>query len=209
MFNFVIYVIFVNNFVAQINLLKQTRGPGAYFGIFPKMLVRLFWAVLILLLGYYGWLFFDARSAQNKIIQAQNKISADLREAPGLERRQELLTRQAQLSHLSGLVEGHVYWSRLLPELASSTLKTVNYKSLTASKDGGVSLNAMVPSLEDLAKYMQVFDLAEFNENFSNIRIGGFSKVQGKTSTSIQFQVRMDYNPELIKYHDDKNSDFK
>ncbi len=187
--------------MAQINLLKQSAS-GEWQKKLPKILAGIFWVVLASLVGYYIWQFFNFRNLENQVQDVRKKINLDLKSGSDIQNQKEIFTRQAQLKSLADLVSKHVYWSQLMPEVARVTLKTAGYKSLTMGSSGELTINVIVPSLADLDKYMQVFDLPDYNQNFSNIRIGSFSKIQGVTSNSIQFQAKMDFNQEVIEYHD-------
>ena len=190
--------------MAQINLLKQANGAGNFGDKIPKILARVLFLFLALLAAYYIWLFLSFRNTENKIVQTRKKINSEKQAALNMPERGQLFTRQSQIKALEGLISQHVYWSQLLPKLAQVTLKTASYGALSSGADGTISMSVTVPTLADLDKYMQVFDLSQFNENFSDIRIGGFSKVQGKTSSFIQFQVKMKYNPAVINYQQPK-----
>lgn len=187
--------------MAQINLLKQTSTPYNFKGSGPKILVRVIFVVLVALVIYYIWLFISSKSIDDKIQQTQSQIKSEQQKALGLEGRDELLVRQQQIQSLQGLIAAHPYWSQLFPELARVTLKTASYSSLKVGLGDDLTLSVTVPSLEDLDKYMQIFDLSQFNQNFSDIRISGFTKVQSASSNAIQFQVNMTYGPSLIQYN--------
>lgn len=158
--------------------------------------------VLVVIIGYYAWLFIDSGSVDKQIAETNTKLNTERQNALAEKNRSELMVRQQQLKTLSGLVGSHIYWSQLFQPLADSTLKLASYKSLKANLNGELNLDVTVPTLEDLDKYMQIFNLPEFNQNFSNISIGGFTQTKGKDSTSVQFQVKMKYDPKLIKYKD-------
>jgi hypothetical protein len=193
--------------VAQINLLKQSSTGGDISKNIPKFLIWVFLVILALLLCYYGWLFSESKSMDNKIAAAETKINNDNQTmAAPSSGKDELLTRQQQLQILSGLISGHVYWSQIFKPLADATLKNASYSSLAVGAGQDLTLSVTVPTLEDLDKYMQIFNLPEFNQNFSNVDIGGFSKVQGKNTTSIQFQVKMQYDPKIIQYQAPSNN---
>lgn len=186
----------------QINLLKQTGGGNKYQFLTPKILVWVFFVALILLAGYYGFIVYQGQQYQKDIADEQSKISAVVEEANKVSNRSELLIRQQQLQSLTGLIQNHVFWSQIFSALAHVTLNSANYTSLLVnSADKSLSLNATVPSLEDLDKYLQVFDQPAVAKNFNNVRIGGFTKIQSKNSTLIQFQVKMDFNPSIIQYN--------
>ena len=186
--------------MAQINLLKQSTQTHSFIDNTPKILARIFLVVLSLLIIYYLWLFFSSKSIDSQTAKATAKINADTQSALNMKNRDEVLTRQQQVKSLAGLISSHVYWSQLFPELARVTLKTASYSSLKVGLNNDLGLTVTVPSLADLDKYMQIFNLASFNQNFSEIRIGGFNKIQGVNSNSVQFQVLMKYSPGLIQY---------
>lgn len=186
--------------MAQINLLKQSSTGGGLNKDISKILIWVFLVILALLLAYYGWLFFESKNIDNKIGAAQIQINNDNQAALAAKGRGELLTRQQQLRSLSGLIASHIYWSQLFKPLAAATLKNASYNSLTVSSGNNLTLSVTVPTLEDVDKYMQVFDLPQFYQNFSDVNIGGFSKFQDKNSTSIKFEVKMQYNPKIIQY---------
>jgi hypothetical protein len=192
--------------VAQINLLKQSKFGNDTGANIPKILVWLFLAILILVFAYYGWLFFQSKSIDGKVLAATTQTNNDSQAALDLKGRDELFTRQQQLQILSGLITAHVYWSQLFSPLADATLKNASYSSLTVGKDTDLNLNVTVPTLEDLYKYTQIFNLPQFNQNFSDVRIGGFTKVQNKNSASIKFDVRIKYNPKIIQHQTPSNN---
>ena len=158
--------------------------------------------VLGVLVVYYIWQFVALASVNKQITQTQTKINNEKQEALSTQNRDQLLVRQQQIKSLQGIIASHPYWSQMFPELAKVTLKTASYSSLRVGLADNLNLSVTVPSLADLDKYMMVFDQPEFNKNFYNIRINGFTKVQGigAAAPSVQFQVEMSYNPSLIQY---------
>ena len=186
--------------MAQINLLKQTSGSSGFWESFPAVLAKVLIAVLLLVGAYYGWLFWKSGQNIKQANQLQTKMASERDSALNLKQRNEVLTRQSQLKEFGGIVDKHIYWSNLLPVLASSTLQSANYSSIKASPDGTVNLTVTVPDLNELDKYLQVFDLPQYNQNFNNVRISTYHKVQSKTGSGLQFEVRFDFNPGIIKY---------
>ena len=184
--------------MSQINLLKQPSSSRTQFN--PKLLESVLIIVLVGLIVYYGYLYFQSKATDSKIAYVQIQISQETQQALANPKREELITRQEQLKNLSTLISGHVYWSQILPALASSTLTSASYSNLQINSDGTLALSASVPSLRDLDTYLQVFDLPQVNKYFSNVKISSFSTVQKLNASSVQFQVTMNYNPSLIQY---------
>jgi hypothetical protein len=56
-----------------------------------------------------------------------------------------------------------------------------------------------VPSLEDLDKFLQIFDNPKFNENFTSVRVSALGKIKEDEKTTYRFDLRMKFNPQLIK----------
>jgi hypothetical protein len=186
--------------VAQINLLKQNKTSSfAQTGI-VTILAKLSMVAVILLAIYYVWTFFRVRSVEGDIKALTERISVQKQELAQVEKRDEVLTRQAQLKELDGLISSHIYWSQLLPELAKVTLKQSTYLSFQAREEAGINLSVQVPTISDLDKFLQVFDSAKLNKYFSDLRIGAINKVQENENTFVRVDVQLKYNPELLKY---------
>src|SRR5258708_27117170 len=127
---------------------------------------------------YYGWTIYQVKKANQEITDIQRQISDSSASIQNQQGKEELFTRQGQLKELDNIINKHVYWTQLMPELARVTLKTATYSNLTIGGDGTINLDAAVPTLADLDKFMQVFDLPVFNNNFSDVRIGSFHEEQ-------------------------------
>lgn len=188
--------------MAQINLLKQqkTIGRGS-LSFLPGLFVKLLVLILAAVVAYYGWSIIKERQVKKETASLQKKVAENKAAAAQNPDRDELLTRQQQLLKLSTLLDNHVYWSQVMPELAKATLKTAHYNSLKVAGDNTLVLNVNVPNLSELDKFLQVFDLPEFSKNFSNIRVGAFHTSQNGDQTVINFEVKMAYNPALLKYN--------
>ncbi len=190
--------------MAQINLLKQKSASQNIAQRLPGIISKLLIAALVLVLGFYVWTVLQMRSMDNQTIELQRQIAQAKSEVDGNENRNELLTRQEQLNEFNSLIDGHIYWSQIIPALADASLKSANFSNLKILDDGDLSLRVSVPSLAEMDKFLQIFDLPKFNKNFSNIRIGSFHKVPDKDKTVLSFEVRMKYNPVLIKYKENR-----
>ena len=193
--------------MAQINLLKQTTARPSFSNELYRFLPLLFAVALVGLIGYYGWLFYQDRNIETQRVAVLDKMETESQEALKNPRREELLTRQLQAKDLSSLVAAHLYWSQIFPVLAKVTLKKASYNTITIKpQDSSIQLSAEVPTLVDLDKYMQVFNLPQFNKFFSNVRIGGFSQVDAAGGKSIKFTVNMNYDHNLMQYQASGNN---
>ncbi len=203
MFIFVNYVIYVNKLVAQINLLKQKSSSLASFDIVPSILVKVFAGALIALVVYYGWIYIRINKTNAEIASIQEQIAQGRKDVVNTKERNELLTRQAQLKELNGVLGKHAYWSQIFPEIARVTLKTAKYSDIKASDEGDFSLSVEVPNISDFDKYLQVFDNPKFNANFSDLRVSGYHKSQDseENMANIKFDVKMKYNSSILNYN--------
>lgn len=187
--------------MAQINLLKQTAPEINLWSMIPRIFAKVFLVAIILLVAYYGWLVVDSKRVAQSILDTQTLINKEKQEGLNLPKRQEVLVRQQQLQAVNEAVANHLYWTQLLPELAKVTFNQVHYSSIKADTEGLVTMNGSVPTIRDLDKYLQVFDLSDYNKNFSDVRIGSYSKTQGAdNNTTVDFDVLMKFNPEVIQY---------
>jgi hypothetical protein len=189
--------------VAEINLLKQSTSAADNWSFAYLFWIRLLGVVLILLIAYYAWLYITFNSVKTEISKTQTTINSEIQESLGSQDRNELLTRQLQLLSLQTILQNHVYWSQLFPVLAQDTFKTATYSSFTAeTTDNTITLQASVPTLNDLDSYTQVFDLPQYYQNFSNVFISGFNQNQDQLQSvnGVSFNVKMQFNPSLIQY---------
>ena len=167
----------------------------------PKIIVKVFLTVFIILAAYYVWLVIDSKNIAKRIINTQARINEEKKEGLNLPKREEVLVRQQQLQGVSGVVANHLYWTKFLPELARVTFNKAHYSNIKVGTDGVLTMAGNVPTIGDLDKYLQVFDLPAFNKYFSDIRIGGYNKIQGQDNNStVYFDVMMKFNPELIQH---------
>lgn len=134
----------------------------------------------------------QAATIQEQIKTTQKDILADTS-------RRELLVRQGQLQAADGLLTEHAYWSRLLPELARTTLRTASYIAFSADSAGVAHLSVTVPSYKDFDQFLQVFDLKEFNSHFSQITVSSVGKYQQGDAQLVRFEVALHYDKSFLK----------
>ncbi len=186
--------------MAQINLLQpRKKSSDELWRQVSVWSVRFFLFILAIVVVYYGFLVYQLHNQNKDITATQQQILAEQQDLAKITGKDELFTRQQQLQQLMSLVNSHAYWSGLLPTLAKATLKTANFISFQAMNDGTISLSVSVPSTEDLDKFLQVFDLPEFNQNFYDIKISSIGKSLVGTQLLTQFNVNMKYNPAILK----------
>ena len=186
--------------MAQINLLKQKKNTSDIWQTVTSLGIKLFAVILLCLLGYYIFLFIQAKKISSNISNIEFQIQTDRKSLANLSKRDELFTRQQQLQLLQGLVKSHSYWSGLLPVLKDVTLKKADYSNIRAVNDGTIALTVNVPTIEDFDRYLQVFDLPKYYKNFYDLHIGGISRNQIGDGLQVSVNVQMRYNPELLQY---------
>ncbi len=156
--------------------------------------------VILAMLGFYVWMRFSIQKDNAQAADYQSQIAKEKATALSSPDRKELLTRQAQLKSLQDIILKHPYWSLILPKLADVTLKKANYMSVKIESTGVLGLSVEVPDTEQLDKFLQIFDLPEYNKYFYNVRIGSISNGQVGDKLLTSFDLKMNYNPELLKY---------
>lgn len=184
--------------MAQINLLDSEQEPS-FKGNSYLWLSRAMTALLGLAVLAYIFFYFHQRSLQNQINQARNKTIAAQNEASKNTAREELLTRQGQLSALTPLIKAHSYWSSLLPEIAHISLRQSSYISMDGISSGNLILSVKMPTYADLDKFLQVFDLPEYNRQFSNVRVLSINKATAEGQIAYIMLVQLTFNTDFIK----------
>ncbi len=185
--------------MADINLLQTQSPVSAIKSQGSRWLFRLSMVILIIVVGAYLVLwFFDLRTsrklsnAKTEIKQAQDTLSNN-------KNRGELITRQAQINNVNKLLANHKYWSSFLPELARVTLTQAQYSIIEVDKEGHLNLTVTVPSYADAEKYLQVFDLPEYNKQFSNVKVMSLSKIQQDETIKTTMRLQLTLNSDLLK----------
>lgn len=187
--------------MANINLLstENTTTSASFSRRLIGLLARLLALVLLALFAYYGYLIYDARNTSSKLQEVKEKTAQAQRDALGNKDRLELITRQGQLQGLDKLIKGHVSWSYLLPELARVSLRTASFASVEAAANGKMILTASLPDYKEVDKFLQIFDLPEYNEQFSDVKVMSVTKAQQGSILVTQLKIQLTFNPEFIK----------
>ena len=186
--------------MSEINLLHTDSKDGGVNNSFAVILVaRTLLVLVIASIAAYAITYFYTRSNAKRLESVTQKVQTLKTEALANKDRNELVTRQEQLTELETLITQHVYWSYLLPELSRVTLKSARYSKIESEKDGELTLTVNLPSYADVEKYMQIFDLPEYNQQFSNVRISSIGTVQKESSIEIQLRLQLTFNKEYIK----------
>lgn len=186
--------------MAEINLLKQNKTD---FVKNFQALSALVYALIVVIIGifsYYGWLVYDFKKVEKQIVLTQEKITQQKQALSAIPKRDEILTRQAQVKELDALINKHVYWSKIIPALAKITLKEAKYLSFQAGEDGSISLSVRVPNMVELDKFFQAFNISKLNKYFSDLKIGGITKLITKEGEFVSVDVKLFYNKDLLKY---------
>ncbi len=186
--------------MSDINLLQNPSAQSSVIsGRSRVFLARiLMFALVVVVLGYVGLKFFSWQNGKT-MAQTQTAVVAAQNEALNDKQRKELITRQGQSKELDSLVKNHMYWSYMLPELAKVTLRTARYTEISTDDQGKLLVTASLPSYEDLEKYMQIYDLPEYNQQFSNVKILSISRQQLNESIQTVVRLELTFNPEFLK----------
>lgn len=185
--------------MSEINLLQtqttfhQVKEKG------KRWLLRVATLVFLLTLALYGYLFYRDWSGQNQIAEHQAVIAEAQTSLENNKERAELITRQGQLKSVNQLLDEHLFWSGVLPELARVTLSSAEYSVIETSEEGDLNLSVTVPTYADAEKYLQVFDLPEYNRYFSNVRVMALTRSQKDTSLQTTMRLQLTLDPALLK----------
>lgn len=186
--------------MSEINLLHTDSADSGINNSFAARLVaRLSMVLIIAAVVIYALLYFYTWRNHNKLTVVTEQTNTLQAKALANEGRNELVTRQEQLTQLETLIDNHAYWSYLLPELARVTLRSARYTAIKASNDGKLDLIVALPSYSDVEKYLQIFDLPEYYQQFSNVRIAGITTSNNDEKIETQLNLELTFNPEFIK----------
>lgn len=186
--------------MSEINLLHSDPSVGGRSSSFAaKFIARIILLLVVGVILLYAALYFYTWRNTSKIESVNQQVQTMQTEAMADTERNEVVTRQAQLIELETLIDNHLYWSYLLPELARVTLKSAKYTDIEAKSNGQLNLSVSLPNYGEVEKYMQIFDLPEYNQQFSNVRIIGIDTVQKETAIETLLRLQLTFNSEYIK----------
>jgi hypothetical protein len=185
--------------MAEINLLEQHNTINTVKEQGKRWLLRLATLILLVILATYAYLFFSDRSAQKQIATNRSHIIEAQNQLENNKQRSELITRQGQLQSANKLLSEHLFWSGLLPELARVTLTSAQYSTIDTTSTGDLSITVSLPSYSEAEKYLQVFDLPEYNQQFSNVRVLALGREQKDDVLRTTMRLQLTMNPELLK----------
>lgn len=186
--------------MSEINLLKTTTATTTDVGSkVTRIAIRALLGILILVIGFYVFLFLAQWSTNKKIRIANEAVQQVQTEVMNNKARQEVVTRQGQVKAANDLIANHSYWSKLLPELARISLSSASYSSISADADGKLSLIVKVSSYSDLEKFMQIFDLPAYNQQFSNVKLVSVNKIQQDATIVLSAGIELTFDPNYLK----------
>jgi hypothetical protein len=186
----------------DINLLQTPNAQGNNFSKgSSRLLSRILMVALVAVVLGYVYMKYDHWATAKKITDIQTSVASAQAEALTSKDRNQLITRQGQTKELDKLIGSHLYWSYLLPELARVSLTSAKYTSIEADSDGKLTLNVNLNSYEDLEKYMQIFDLPEYNQEFSDVKIISIARVQVDSQLQTQARIQLTFDPTFLKGH--------
>lgn len=185
--------------MAEINLLQtqstfhQVKERG------KRWLLRIVTLIFVLTLALYGYLFYSDWSGGKAITEHQAVIAEVQSSLENNQKRSELLVRQGQVKSANDILAKHLFWSGLLPELARVSLVSAEYSLIETTAEGDLNLTVTVPTYSDAEKYLQVFDLPEYNKYFSNVRVLSLTRAQQDEILQTTMRLQLTLNPDLLK----------
>jgi hypothetical protein len=194
--------------MAQINLLKQ-QSPYAFSGGTLAIINKILILLMILGVGFYVWSYLKVKTLNQAIATQTTQIANQKTEFNKTPRSDEVITRQAQLKAQENLINAHVYWSQLLPEIAKVTMQGVNYLSLQTDAKNTVSLSLEVANMSDLDKFLQTLNSPLINKYFRDVKLGSVSKEQEDKREFLKVDILFSFNPSLIQYKPSDNKGLK
>lgn len=193
----------------EINLLGSANNKGM---IPPwQIIVRVLFVFAILavvgVVAWYAYAFIEYRKTSNSIVTVGEEITSLQKEFLANPKRQEVLLKQGQLQEVNSLLDEHLMWSKFLPRLARTTLRSVRYIELEADNKGEITLVAEAPDYKDIERFLAVFDLAGLNEQFRNIKVVKIEKSTEGDVPAVQFTVTMSHKLGYLKSGEKATSD--
>lgn len=183
----------------DINLLSTNSQHSSYANTGAGLAVKILGVLLVLVLLYWGYLAYAVSQAHKDLATMTAKTAQVQSDAMNRKERNELITRQGQLQSLDGLIKNHMSWSYMLPELARVTLRSSSYTTISVDTAGLLTMTVNAPNYSDLDEYLQVFNLPQFNQQFSDVKVLSINKTQEGSNLETQMRLQLKFNPDFIR----------
>ncbi len=165
-----------------------------------QILVSFITACALAGIVYAGIFIYGYFNAKN-LHPIQDRLSAVNREISLLEQNSPALTVfQNTLSSLSNLLSNHLYWTRFLEKFEQTTLKNVQYDSLSiSSASNALTLNGIAPSYSDIGKQIRAFHNA--SSTFPKVSVNSANAIldQSGQVAGVNFTLSLTVNLDIIK----------
>jgi len=184
--------------MAEINLLGTDRQQQQKRKNFGSLITAIFVILLVLLFAFYGYLLLRGRQLGTDTTELQAQIAQAEQDIRNNSEKNQLFTRQAQLADLQKLLRDHLNWSRIVPELSRVTLRSTAYTDFSSEDDGTIVMTLDAPNFVELDKFLQVFDLPQYAQNVSDVRIRSISKAQEDDSLRLRAKIEFTYNKDSL-----------
>lgn len=181
-----------------VDLIPTAAKTRSWKQISKLLLVALIGSVIIVG-GFYGYLFFRAKS-----IEGQKNTKID--QITDLE--QQILNYESLNKDISGLgdqirymhflLSFHFYWSNFFDMLEKYTIPEVHYQGLSAGNSGALTLHAVADNFDSVAKQIKVLEQENAKEFVMATDVSGAS--YSESDDSVTFDITLVLNPRLFVY---------
>ena len=162
-------------------------------------------SVVIVALFYVGLMWQERKIINEKQLAVQG--ISDLEE--------EILSFQAKNEEISALAEDiknihailnqHVYWSNFFGLLEKYTAQEVYYQGLTAGNNGALTLHAIGPNFDAVARQLKALQSEEANELAISVSVTAAALAEiGADEPSVSFDINFILNPQLFYYENNQ-----
>ncbi len=188
--------------MAEINLLQSSNNQHSERTV-QKILNTVGVVLLVLVILGYGALFALAKQATNA---AQSTLSQEETIKKSIVTKEEypaLLENQVKVKSVQSLIDSHLNWCMILPNLAETTLKATTLTKLSANSDGTATVSGTVNDFQTLAKAIQAFeqDQKQFIKDVKLVNVG---KSSNSDTISIAYTLIITFNNKVLSEYVNK-----
>ena len=154
--------------------------------------------LLVLEVGFYGWLSHRETVLQNQIADLDQESRKAEQELAGVKPKLAIaVNTQKQLKNIGVILDQKIFWTKVLAELEKYTYKPITYTTMHAeAKSNSLSISGITQSYTDIGKLMLGLKQSANVEDVSLTASG-----QGAKTAEIgyNFTIKVTLNPKLFR----------
>ncbi len=159
-------------------------------------------SVVIVALFYIGLMWKERKIVHEKQLAIQSISDLEEEILSFQAKNQEINDLANDIKTINAILNQHIYWSNFFTLLERHTAQEVYYQGLTAGNNGALTLHAIGPNFDAVARQLKAFQSPEAKELAISVSVTTASLVEAGDGEEpvVSFDINFILNPNLFYY---------